>query len=81
VDRYDRGDHFQAPAVCGRGGTDFRPVFAHVEAENVQPACLIYLTDLEGSYPETEPDYPVLWIATTNHRATWGETIRLDIHR
>lgn len=81
VDRIERGDDFQAPKVYGRGGTDFRPVFAHVEADDVQPACLIYLTDLEGQYPPQAPEYPVLWACTTNLKATWGETIQLDVHR
>lgn len=26
------------------------------------PTCLIYFTDLEGTFPKEEPDYPVLWI-------------------
>jgi len=68
------------PAVKGRGGTDFRPVFEHVDKEPIQPACLIYLTDLEGPYPTVPPDFPVLWVCSTDKEATWGETIRLDVH-
>ncbi|QJB56941.1 VWA-like domain-containing protein [Pseudodesulfovibrio sp. zrk46] len=46
----------------GGGGTDFRPVFSWVEQEGVDPACLVYLSDLEClNYPEQEPEYPVLW--------------------
>ena len=46
----------------GGGGTDFRPAFAWVEKEGLDPACLVYLTDLEClSFPDREPDYPVLW--------------------
>lgn len=45
----------------GRGGTDFRPPFRWVEENGVEPAALIYLTDMEcNSFPD-EPDYPVLW--------------------
>ena len=25
------------------------------------PVCVVYLTDLDGSFPEKEPEYPVLW--------------------
>ena len=46
----------------GGGGTDFRPVFDWVEAEGVRPSCLIYFTDLCGTFPDAAPDYPVLWV-------------------
>ncbi|WP_320170512.1 DUF2201 family putative metallopeptidase [Maridesulfovibrio sp.] len=47
----------------GGGGTDFRPVFKRLDEENLHPACLVYLTDMEcGKFPSQEPDYPVLWV-------------------
>jgi predicted metal-dependent peptidase len=46
----------------GGGGTDFRPAFGWVESRGLDPACLVYLTDLESlGFPESEPEYPVLW--------------------
>lgn len=46
----------------GGGGTDFRPVFSWVRDHAYTPSCLVYLSDLEcRSYPEQEPEYPVLW--------------------
>ena len=49
-------------APQGGGGTDFRPAFGWVESQGLDPACLVYLTDLESlGFPETEPEYPVLW--------------------
>jgi len=46
----------------GGGGTDYRPAFRWVEQEGLDPVCLVYLTDLECmSYPDDEPEYPVLW--------------------
>jgi len=46
----------------GGGGTDFRPAFKWVSEEGLDPACLVYLTDLEClNFPEQEPEYPVLW--------------------
>ena len=47
----------------GGGGTRFEPVFDHIAAdtEHDTPECLIYLTDGLGSFPDREPDYPVLW--------------------
>ena len=47
--------------IKGRGGTSFCPVFEKLEQENTKPSCLIYLTDLYGDFPDTPPDYPVLW--------------------
>jgi predicted metal-dependent peptidase len=60
----------------GGGGTDFRPVFEWVEHNAIQPACLIYLTDLCcDSYPEP-PRYPVLWVTDSRRIAPFGETLR-----
>jgi predicted metal-dependent peptidase len=61
----------------GNGGTSFIPPFEYVEKEGIEPACLIYLTDLEGNFPEPPP-YPVMWVSTTNAVAPFGETVQLD---
>lgn len=45
----------------GGGGTSFAPPFEEVDKLGLTPACLIYLTDLYGYFPEDEPPYPVLW--------------------
>lgn len=63
----------------GGGGTDFRPPFKWLEARGIRPSCLIYLTDMYGSFPTAAPEYPVLWCATTDVKAPWGETIRIEI--
>ncbi|MFW9997900.1 MAG: VWA-like domain-containing protein, partial [Candidatus Odinarchaeota archaeon] len=52
----------------GRGGTDFRPVFDHVEKEKVPMDVLIYLTDGYGTFPEKQPyQVPVFWVLTTRN--------------
>jgi predicted metal-dependent peptidase len=62
----------------GGGGTDFRPVFEWVEANEILPVCLIYLTDLCcHSYPPI-PEYPVLWVTDSRRRAPFGETVRIS---
>jgi len=48
--------------VMGGGGTDFRPAFNWVEKRGLDCAALIYLTDLEGDFPESAPTFPVLWV-------------------
>lgn len=64
----------------GGGGTDYRPVFQHVEDNQLSPSCLIYLTDLEcKSFPPHEPYFPVLWVKTgsSKTRPPFGETINI----
>ena len=53
--------------VKGLGGTDFRPVFDHVNAlvedgefENLRG--LIYFTDGKGTYPEKMPPYDTAFV-------------------
>ena len=67
---------------AGFGGTDFRPVFAEIEKMAQQPAALIFFTDLEGPFPDEEPEYPVLWIVPEMypHVAPFGETIKVSLH-
>lgn len=78
VDRFERDDPIEFN-VEGLGGTDFRPVFEHVDREQWNPACLIYLTDGDGCYPDEPSDYPTLWAITTpNRQAPWGETVNID---
>src|SRR5260370_1652888 len=60
----------------GGGGTDFRPVFDWVEENAINPACLIYLTDLCcESYP-VAPHYPVLWATDSRRTAPIGDIVR-----
>ena len=68
--------------VRGRGGTDFRPGFAWLDERGVRPGVCLYFTDMECSrYPETEPDFPVLWIdwsdPPSGGRQPWGERIAI----
>lgn len=77
VDTFERGEAITIKARGG-GGTDFRPVFDHCDEQQIDPACLIYLTDGEGSFPDLPPAYPVLWAMTSRVSAPWGETVQLN---
>jgi len=46
----------------GRGGTSFVPVFEKLAEDRYRPSCLFYMTDLMGTFPDEEPDYPVIWV-------------------
>ncbi len=80
---YASGDLPEEITVKGRGGTDFRPGFEWLEERDIQPGVCLYLTDMECSrYPETEPDFPVVWANWGSpppawNREPWGE--RIDI--
>jgi len=63
----------------GGGGTSFLPPFEMVEREGYKPSALIYFTDMCGSFPDEEPEYPVIWCRTTQGKAPWGEVIDVDI--
>jgi len=61
----------------GGGGTSFKPVFKKLYKEGTQPACLIYFTDLYGDFPTLEPDYPVMWLTTTEDgNAPFGKVVQ-----
>jgi predicted metal-dependent peptidase len=66
--------------ALGGGGTDFRPPFQYVADQDMTPAALIYLTDLDCDDFPQEPDYPVLWIKTGTYGrpAPFGEVIDLE---
>jgi hypothetical protein len=83
TDTFDNGDMCGVfdrlkGLVRGGGGTDFRPVFKWVEDQGIQPAAMIYLTDMEGVFPQHAPPYPVLWAKTTDHPAPFGESVRIE---
>lgn len=61
--------------AVGRGGTDFRPAFAKVKELELEPTCFLYYTDGDGYFPDTEPEYPVLWIGTQNFKPPFGEYV------
>lgn len=76
---FDSGDVIELKPVGG-GGTSFIPVFEHIEKENIDPACLIYITDLCGQFPDHAPDYPVLWIDSHDYgiNVPFGEHVRME---
>jgi predicted metal-dependent peptidase len=80
VDTFGRDDplHF---AAHGGGGTDFRPPFDYIAKKQMNPRCLVYLTDGYGPFPEehTVP-FPTLW-CINNHDVVppLGEHLIIDV--
>jgi predicted metal-dependent peptidase len=65
----------------GGGGTSFIPVFEEIDKRGIIPAAVIYLTDGWGSFPDRSPDYPVMWIMTTDVKAPFGATVEITLNR
>lgn len=61
--------------ITGRGGTSFKPPFEWMRERHIEPSLMIYLTDLEGDFPEVPPPFPVLWVSTTTNKAPFGQTL------
>lgn len=62
------------------GGTNFIPIFSWIDEHMDTPlTCLVVLTDCYGSFPQSEPDYPVLWASVTpKYSVPFGEFMYLD---
>lgn len=75
-DIFERGEPVTFKA-CGGGGTDFRPAFDAVAKWEEPPVCIIYLTDLAGTFPEHDPGIPTLWVTgqETTLTAPFGEVL------
>lgn len=77
VDVFERGETLELKPKGG-GGTAFEPVMAWVRELDDDPACLVYLTDMEGSFGEG-PEIPVLWATPSAYdSAPYGEVVRLS---
>ncbi|CAG9254982.1 Putative metal-dependent peptidase [Paraburkholderia unamae] len=83
VQMFERGDPIELAPVKGGGGTAFSDPFRRLEEEGIHPAFLVYLTDMEGRFPDVAPLYPVLWASTTPLRrarqAPFGETVEVIV--
>ncbi len=71
----------RAKPVPGWGGTSFVPVFDWVAEHDLSPDALVYLTDGDGSFPDTQPSYPVLWgdISNEAKKYPWGDVVECPI--
>lgn len=62
----------------GGGGTRFEPVFREIAQRGLCPACVVYLTDMDGPFAFAEPEWPILWITPSHgRRAPFGQTVEM----
>lgn len=61
----------------GGGGTSFVPFFEWIEKEGLAPEALIVLTDGYGDFPNSAPNYEVLWgnISGSSVKYPFGKVI------
>jgi predicted metal-dependent peptidase len=82
VKRFSKDDMPTSLEVSGRGGTAFEPAFDWVVETDEDPTILIYFTDMYGSFPMYEPDYPVIWVnyggKDGSINCPFGEVINID---
>lgn len=78
VHEFQRDEPIENVKLVGGGGTDFCPVFDMIDASDDRPACVMYLTDGYGRFPDQPCDSPTLWVMTSEVQAPWGETVRLE---
>jgi predicted metal-dependent peptidase len=74
VDTYKAGQPIQLQPKGG-GGTDFRPCFQWLDENGIVPQTLVFLTDLDGTFPSAAPAYPVLWASTESRPVPFGQVI------
>jgi predicted metal-dependent peptidase len=74
VDTYVAGEMLHLEPVGG-GGTDFGPCFDWLNEHGIHPQTMVFLTDLYGTFPDSAPDYPVLWASTGSCKAPFGSVI------
>jgi predicted metal-dependent peptidase len=81
VQIFERGEAVALIPVRGGGGTSFVDPFKRLADDGIHPAFLVYLTDMDGSFPDEEPSYPVLWASTTPlkraKQAPFGEMVEV----
>jgi len=76
---FEPWEEFECPSqITGGGGTDFRPVFDHLNKHGINPALMVYFTDAEGTFPKVEPNFPVIWLVKGKEKTPWGQRIQLN---
>lgn len=64
--------------LMGVAGTDFRPVFDMINAEDEKPTCIAYLTDGFGVFPKQPPGVATAWVIPQKTAIPWGDIFILE---
>ena len=81
VEVFEPGDPIEFHPVGG-GGTAIKAVFDRIERDDIQPACMISITDLDIYDLDSieTPDFPVIWLKIGGYRksAPFGEVVEVE---
>lgn len=66
---FARSSDFEDIEIKGRGGTDHRPVFEHIDKMTEKPDQVVLFTDAESYFPDQAPSYDVLWAVDNDYRS------------
>jgi len=72
---------FSKIKIKGRGGTDFRPVFEWL-MKHSEIKCLVYFTDLMGTFPEQAPMQDIIWVVSSEGhklKVPFGRRVNLEV--
>lgn len=81
VQEWEPQDYPVTLTAHGRGGTLFQPAFDWLVENDIEPVCLVYLTDMQPCDIPEDPGYPVLWVDYAGGGApdlSFGERIVIE---
>ena len=78
VDEYTNEDLPVKLIGYGGGGTAFEPVFDYVDANDIDPEVVIYLTDGYGDQHEFTSAHETIWVTTHCEDFNWGTVIKYE---
>jgi len=81
VDEYTLDDFPVKLTPHGGGGTAFKPVFDHIDDNDIEPEAIVYLTDGYGdqkSFTTHHADKTV-WLTTHSEDFDWGTIIKSEL--
>ena len=71
---WERREEIELPDnIHGGGGTDFCPAFEWISTRDQRPDLVVYFTDALGSFPDREPDCPVIWLVKGKTKVPWDK--------
>ena len=78
VDEYTHEDLPVKLIGYGGGGTAFEPVFDYIDANDIDPEVVVYLTDGYGDQSEFTSAHETIWLTTHSEAFDWGTVIKYE---
>jgi predicted metal-dependent peptidase len=78
VDEYTPDDFPVRLSAKGGGGTSFKPVFDWIDNNDIEPECVVYLTDGYGDQNTFTTTHETVWLTTGTTSFDWGTVIKFE---